>query len=83
MLRPLIFTAAVTAGLTLAAGAYAYRVVQYDYGAWYAYSDTSCQVGAGCIDMDAISSPGATGYLNIPAAATYVKLTNLALTPAK
>jgi hypothetical protein len=33
MLRPLIFTAAVTAGLVLAAGAYTYRVVQYDCGA--------------------------------------------------
>jgi hypothetical protein len=63
------------------AGDYTYRVVGADFGAWYTCSDTSCQVGAGCIDMDAISGAGATGYMTIPASAKYVKLTNLALTP--
>ena len=69
-------------GPEIAAGEYSYVVT--DYVGYYATChDITCDpIDGGMIDNNLMTEQGSTGYLEIPATATYVELQGLTLTPA-
>jgi hypothetical protein len=67
----------------IAPGTYRYTVTSKGNGYWALCSDVRCEIGSGRIDTDWIPHAGATGYLEIPANAHYVKLNGLQLEPLR
>lgn len=70
-------------GSEIAPGTYRYTVTGNDMGWWTLCRDARCDIGAGEIDEDTIEGEGHTGYLTVPANASYVKLHCLTLTPMR